>query len=297
MKSGVPQGSVLGPLLFILYTADLPILIKEQGINCKCFADDLKIYTTTDNEENKKLKKACEVIMEYSETWQLPLNIDKTYVLHLGKKNPQNQIKIKQFTIKTKQDVKDLGFIIDKNLNFSNHCTTIANKSMTAAYILLRALRTKNPNILIKAYKIYIRPILEYGTTIFNPYKKNDILKLEKTQNFFTRKVFSRCFREKSIPNSKKRNEIFNLESLKSRRNNIDEKMFNKLLFGFSSLSNEKSHYFNIRASHLRGPGFSLMYRKPKTELRKNSYFIRTAIRFNKRKKTGLMYLPNIKCD
>ena len=78
------------------------------------------------------------------------------------------------------KQVKDLGFLINEDLSFDEHCEQIAAKATKVIYNLFRALTTRKREVLLFAYKCYIRPILEYGTVIFNSYKKKLISKLEK---------------------------------------------------------------------------------------------------------------------
>ena len=88
VKSGVPQGLVLGPLLFLLYINDLPDCVKTA---VKMFADDLKLYGTSDTSESRKLLQddLCN-LEDLSTKWQLPFNVAKCKVLHFGPKNPHH---------------------------------------------------------------------------------------------------------------------------------------------------------------------------------------------------------------
>ncbi|GMT09751.1 hypothetical protein PFISCL1PPCAC_1048, partial [Pristionchus fissidentatus] len=107
------------------------------------------------------------------------------------------------------------------------HCeNAIALKGTTACHIILRALRTNNVEILIKAYSIYIRPILESASMVFNPYLKRDKEVLEKVQNYFTRRLFIRCYNSswQTMPSSTTRNKKLGLLSLEKRRDEIDLK-------------------------------------------------------------------------
>ena len=85
VTSGIPQGSILGPLLFIIFINDLP-----EGVSnfCKIFADDTKLFGTTDN--HLSIQNDLNLLMKWSEDWQLKFNVDKCNVLHIGKNNPKN---------------------------------------------------------------------------------------------------------------------------------------------------------------------------------------------------------------
>lgn len=99
-------------------------------------------------------------------------------------------------------------------------------------YNLFRVLKSNIPEVYIRAYKTYVRPIVESGTTVFNPTRKKDIDLLESIQNSFTRKLMMRCFPVSydMVPNGPQRSELFGLPSLVSRRRRADLIMMFKIL-------------------------------------------------------------------
>lgn len=299
VASGVPQGSVIGPLLFIIYTSEIPKILSSYDVECRQFADDLKIFISyKSGETNEQLAKACKVIQEYSDMWQLPINIDKTCIIHLGRRNPCLPIAINGCPIQPKVNVRDLGIIIDKDLSFSAHCATISRKAMAAAHLIFRVLRTKNKNILLRAYEIYVRPMLEFASTVYSPYKKKDIQTIERVQNFVTRKIYARCVsKDGALPTPEERNRLLNLTDLRTRREDLDTKMLLSLIFNFKSLSDKIPHHYNIKPSRLRGPGFTLFHSTPNSSARKNSFFIRSSIAFNKKSRAYPHLVPRIATD
>ncbi|EYC13094.1 hypothetical protein Y032_0045g1264 [Ancylostoma ceylanicum] len=87
VHSGVPQGGVLSPILFNIYTYELPELITSEGIGCIAFADDIKIYSSIQNEEDtRKLQEAIGLVEKWSHQWNLPLSVEKTKALSMGSK-------------------------------------------------------------------------------------------------------------------------------------------------------------------------------------------------------------------
>ena len=90
-------------------------------------------------------------------------------------------------------EIRDLGFLIDNKLNFSKHITNLYNKSRQRSFAIFKSMKTKKMKVLCLAYKMYVRSILESGSVVYNPYKKKDILLLERTQNMFTKRIFMRC--------------------------------------------------------------------------------------------------------
>ena len=83
--SGVPQGSILGPLLFLIFINDLDVGIENWILK---FADDTKVFSSVSSvEEHSKLQKDLQAINRWSEEWQMLFNVDKCKVMHIGKEN------------------------------------------------------------------------------------------------------------------------------------------------------------------------------------------------------------------
>ena len=251
---GVPQGGVLSPLLFNLYTYDLAPLLLSTGIKCTAFADDLKIYHSfSDHAETQRMCLALRKLSLWSSMWGLPLSPEKTKVLHLGPKNPSIQYAIDDMCIQEVSEIRDLGFWVTKDLSFDRHCEVISKKATRVLFNLLRGLSTRKASTLVQAYKSYVRPILEYGTSIFNPHKCSMVHKLEKVQNTFTRRLMTRVmgFVYDQIPSSRERNANFNLQSLAYRRRKFDLILFHKIFTGHCKL--RPSLFYTCRPSLTRG--------------------------------------------
>ena len=127
VESGVPQGSVLGPLLFLVYINDLPETV--QG-NIKMFADDTKLYSTVSTPgDGISLQADLDCLVHWSDIWQLPFNESKCKVLHLGRANPHYQYSMRGIPMSCTHVEKDLGVHIDDELKFRLHASTVAAKA------------------------------------------------------------------------------------------------------------------------------------------------------------------------
>ena len=191
VTSGVPQGSVLGPSLFVFFINDLPDVSQSS---LKIFADDTKVYTPINSDEDRdNLQESINQLVLWSEKWLIKFNSEKCKILHLGKNNPKHEYKIKEGTnISTLEETKcekDLGVNIDPELNFNNHIKLAIKKARRMSGMILRNITFNSKSILVPLFKTLIRPILEYGNSVWCPYLKRDIDDIERVQMHFTKRI------------------------------------------------------------------------------------------------------------
>ena len=191
VKSGVPQGSVLGPMLFLLYVNELPELVKS-GI--KLFADDTKIYRTIKGEEDTQaLQDDLDVLSRWSEDWMLDFNIDKCKVMHCGRRNQGATYTLTQdglvHQLKTTDQEKDLGVLVENTLKPTLHCHQSANKAAAALRRIRKAFVDFDSSSFRMLYTTYVRPHLEYCMQAVGPYMVQDFKVLEKIQRRATKLV------------------------------------------------------------------------------------------------------------
>ena len=127
VTSGVPQGSVLGPTLFIYFINDLPNVVKCSKV--KIFADDTKVYNRIQNTEDVNcLQSSIDEMFMWTQKWLLKFNKDKCKVLHLGKNNPKNKYFIGENNDRVELEEtdleKNLGIFVYCNLYFKKHIKT-----------------------------------------------------------------------------------------------------------------------------------------------------------------------------
>uniref|UniRef100_A0A8R1EME3 Reverse transcriptase domain-containing protein n=1 Tax=Caenorhabditis japonica TaxID=281687 RepID=A0A8R1EME3_CAEJA len=132
-RCGVPQGSVLSPVLFGIYVNDLPTVLPP-GVKCKQFADDLKLYTIIDKTSgNKLLQSGIDSVLQWSSLAKLSLNDDKTVCLTIGNNPRTLDYKINNKSIRRENVTRDLGFLVSTKLDFTKHWQSAINK---AKYIM-----------------------------------------------------------------------------------------------------------------------------------------------------------------
>tara|TARA_B110001454_G_scaffold210883_1_gene225906 strand:- start:49 stop:1224 length:1176 start_codon:yes stop_codon:yes gene_type:complete len=191
VTSGVPQGSVLGPTLFIYFINDLPEKVK---CNLKIFADDTKAYREINSIEDQIFLQECiDELVEWTNKWLLKFNSDKCKILHLGKTNPNYSYSINHDEVSKVLEVtvceKDLGIHVDRLLNFNDHITITVKKARSIAAMLIRNISFKEINIMVPLFIGLVRPIIEYGNVVWCPSWLKDIKIVEKVQRDFTRYI------------------------------------------------------------------------------------------------------------
>jgi len=147
--SGVPQGSVLGPLLFILYVNDICTL-SPAGVTIKLFADDTKLYTVfSDIISARCLQNCLTAIFDWSEYWQLKLSPSKCSVMRItpvAQHPTNNEIEyyIGQTKLPVVDHITDLGVAYNNRLKFSPHVDNIVSKASLRAKLILRCFQPRD---------------------------------------------------------------------------------------------------------------------------------------------------------
>ena len=188
VTSGIPQGSVLGPVLFVLYINDLPEEVQNEVF---LFADDTKVYSQiTDATDAENLQSDLKKLQDWSEKWLLPFHPDKCKVLHLGAKSEEEfEYTMGETTLEETTCEKDLGVNIDNRLTFSNHINAQVNKANSIMGIIRRSFRHLTAQTFTILFKSLVRPHLEYAAPVWNPHLKKEIKKIERVQRRATKQV------------------------------------------------------------------------------------------------------------
>ena len=159
--SGVPQGSILGPLLFIIYINDLPTSISSK---IRLYADDVILYRVIlSSEDAIILQQDLNKLVSWAATWLMSLNLDKCeHLLVTNKKQPLSfTYMIKDHLIRKVTSAKYLGVTITHNLSWTKHVDTVTCKANSVRAFLQRNLSQCSLHVKSLAYFTYVRPILE----------------------------------------------------------------------------------------------------------------------------------------
>ena len=259
VKSGVIQGSVLGPLLFILFINDLDCLIGSHAI-LKLFADDAKLYSYFDVEIPAAshpstyfdLQYVLNLIYEWSVKWQLIINIIKCSCMRVGlasllRSVPSPQYFLNGIPLAINSSARDLGIIIDNVLSYNAHIHLIITRASQRLGVLFNGFLTRDMLTLRKAYITYIRPLLEYNCIVWSPTLKKHINAIEKIQRKFTKRIPSLS----NMPYLDRLKTI-NLDSLELRRLRFDLIYYYKILHDLTPHDKNDFFSFHLPPTSLR---------------------------------------------
>lgn len=203
VTSGVPQGSVLGPALFILFVNDIVDCVSNSTI--RLFADDTLIYHPIVGPVSvTELQEDLDRIALWAETNKMRFNASKSNLISFGKNTADPQVYKLDGKIMNKCDtIKYLGVIISQDMKWSQHINTVYTKAIRILGLLKHSLHTAPQEVKLIAYKTICRPLLEYAAEIWDPVNKCQSVKLESIQNRAIRFVKNLKGREVSVTSNK----------------------------------------------------------------------------------------------
>ncbi|GBN42060.1 putative RNA-directed DNA polymerase from transposon BS, partial [Araneus ventricosus] len=257
--SGVPQGSNLGPLLFILFINDLTSVFKYS--ECLLFADDLKLFSSMNsNLDAVLLQSDLDCLFKWCTVNKLHLNIEKCSILSYTRKSqPLNHVyKINDLVLSRSDSVTDLGIIFDTKLDFSQQINSMVSRAYRRLGILKRKTREFSSEIALKVlYYAHVRSSLEYCSIIWDPIYRNKIEIIERIQNNFLRYLL---YKKNGIylqdVSSSYLRHMFNIPSLCSRRDVSCVLFFYKVINGSIDCTDILSAInFAVPARSLRNQG------------------------------------------
>jgi len=182
VTSGVPQGTVLAPLLFLCFINDLPDKIKSR---LRLYADDVLLYSTIKSlDDCHILQEDLNTLNKWAQTWKMTFNASKCEFLRVTKKLKPilMQYHIQDEVIKEVKYAKYLGVIIDHHLSWNDHINYITSKANNVKCFLQRNLSRCSTRIKSNCYQSIVRPILEYACTVWAPHTQKNILAIEAVQ-------------------------------------------------------------------------------------------------------------------
>ena len=182
VESGVPQGTVLGPLLFLLHINDLPSCVNSK---VRLFADDCLLYREIKNNQDQiDMQRDLDALMDWGSTWGMKFNAKKCNIMRVSRsrKPLQHFYSLGNEILQEVSDAKYLGIQIDNKLDWNKHISTVAATGQSKLAFLNRNLKGCPKKLRDTAYISLIRPTLEYSCSVWHPHKKSNKDKIEKVQ-------------------------------------------------------------------------------------------------------------------
>jgi hypothetical protein len=271
VTSGVVQGSVVGPLLFLVMINDLPLQVTS--LNMVLYADDAKaIGPASSVRDCRRNQEDLDALFRWSVANRLPLSLPKCQCLHLGLHNANYDYALGGAPVASVKQCMDLGLLRTSDFAYSAHISSIVCKASQSAGMLFRAFSSRNKSFLKKLYIAYVRPKLEFASEVWNPTTirlQND---LERVQRRFTKRLCGT-----TAMSYEERLAHLHLPSLQVRRRRADFIMAYKILHGAVDISADSIGLKVQSSAATRSNGLDLLFHKPNNNNNRRIFKFRIA--------------------
>ncbi|MEL7079500.1 MAG: reverse transcriptase family protein, partial [Cyanobacteria bacterium J06582_2] len=278
VESGVPQGSVLGPLLFSIYMNDI---IETIDSEIRLFADDCVVYRSIKNVQDAKLlQKDIQTLENWANKWEMRFQPHKCHIMHLTRNRTIMQTKytLKKTILNIVENTKYLGVTISKDLRWNTHINKACTKANNLLNLLRRNLNSSDQQSKEMAYNSCIRPVLEYASSVWDPHQdtlKQEVERVQKrAARFVTKNYNYNPGSMTTILNSLK------WKTLEKRRETNSLILFYKGLKGKARIPVDELVSRANRGRNQREMMFEVPYAR--TDAYKNSFVPRTVRVWNK---------------
>ena len=280
VDSGVPQGSVLGPLAFIIFINDLDDCTKLITIMNK-FADDTKCGNVIKNPNDIVILQKClDDLTSWADKWGMSFNVTKCKVVHVGRTNPRAVYSMNGTDLKPSDAERDIGVKVHCSLRPSLQCNEAAQRANAVLGQISRAFHFRDRRVFVQLYKQYVRPHLEFSVPAWSPWTQGDRETLEKIQKRAIRMISGL----KGSTYEEKLREV-GILSLEDRRTKYDLVQTFKIIRGFDDVRSDT--WFELvgvdpaRVTRHTIDPLNIKRQIPRCEIRRNFFSQRVTEKWN----------------
>jgi hypothetical protein len=284
VRSGVPQGSVLGPLLFLVFIRDLDLAAGLETA-LKKFADDTKVAKQVENRADAAdLQNTLDGMTAWATKWKMEFNIKKCKVMHFGPANNKFEYQMNGEKLDVTTEERDIGVLVTDDLKPGAQCAKAAKTASTVLGQISRAFRYRDKKIFRALYMRYVRPHLEFASSAWNPWLVKDINVLEKVQ----KRAVNMISGLKSGSYEGKLKEL-GMQTLADRRKEADMVLMFKVIRGYCPVNKEFWPKFvnehggeNVHGTRAAADNYRLRQPFARNDRRAKFFSVRACDRWNR---------------
>jgi ribonucleases P/MRP protein subunit RPP40 len=269
VKSGVPQGTVMGPCLFKIHIDDIDEVVGMLVDLLSKFADDTKGAKIIRNiQDAEELQMALNRLCKWACKWGMSFNEKKCKIMHVGRNNPEFEYFMNGVKLMAVDEEKDVGITVHKRLKPARHCEKAAATATGVLKQITKCFHYRDKNVFLKQYTQYVRPHLEFATPVWSPWLLSDIQKIERVQE----KVLKMIPGLANLEYEEKCKEV-GIETLEARRKVQDMAQTYKLVHGIDKVDRiELFKYVPEGRTRLAADPLNMRLGIARTDVRKNFF-------------------------